>query len=61
MKVLIADNHTLFREGFSSQLQRFDVLTELQEVKDFPAVKALADKKQSYDIIFVDRDILGAE
>ncbi len=61
MKVLIADNHTLFREGFSSQLQRFDVLTELQEVKDFPAVKALANKKQSYDIIFVDRDILGAE
>lgn len=61
MKVLIADNHTLFREGFSIQLQRFDSLTELQEVKDFFAIKALADQQKSFDVIFVDRDVLGTE
>ena len=47
MKVLNADNHTLFREGFSRQLQRFDVLTELQEVTDFSAVNTLAN--QNFD------------
>lgn len=46
MKILVADNHTLFREGFSRQLQRFDVLTELQEVTDFSSVTALADQKR---------------
>lgn len=61
MKVLIADNHTLFREGFSRQLQRFDVLTELQEVADLSSVMALADQKKGFDLIFIDRDVLGAE
>ena len=61
MKVLNADGHTLFREGFSSQLQRFDVLTELQEVKDFAAMKALGDKQADFDIVFVDRDLLGTD
>ena len=59
MKVLIADNHTLFREGFSSQLQRFDVLNELQEIKDFAAMKILAGDKKEFDVVFVDRAILG--
>lgn len=61
MKVLNADGHTLFREGFSSQLQRFDVLTELQEVKDFAAMKALGNKQADFDIVFVDRDLLGTD
>ena len=61
MKILVADNHTLFREGFSRQLQRFDVLTELQEVTDFSSVTALADQKKNFDLIFIDRDVLGTE
>ena len=61
MKVLVADNHTLFREGFSRQLQRFDVLTELQEVTDFSAVNTLANQKKTFDLIFVDCDLLGTQ
>ncbi len=61
MKILVADNHTLFREGFSSQLQRFDVLTELQEVRNFSAMSALADQKKTFDLIFVDRDVLTSD
>jgi len=61
MKILVADNHTLFREGFSRQLQRFEALTELQEVTDYSSISTLADQKKSFDLIFVDRDILGAE
>ncbi len=61
MKVLIADNHTLFREGFSHQLQRFEALKELQEVTDYSSIGKLADQKKSFDLIFIDRDILGSE
>ena len=61
MKVLIADNHTLFREGFSQQLQRFEALTELQEVTDYSSIGKLADQKKSFDLIFIDRDLLGSE
>ena len=61
MKILVADNHTLFREGFSRQLQRFGALTELQEVTDFAAVEKLAQEGKSFDLIFVDRDVLGAD
>lgn len=61
MKVLIADNHTLFREGFSSQLQRFDTLNEMQEVTDFASISALADQKKTFNLIFIDRDVLGPD
>lgn len=61
MKVLVADNHTLFREGFSRQLQRFEALTELQEVTDYSSIGALADQKKTFDLIFLDRDILGSD
>lgn len=61
MKILVADNHTLFREGFSRQLQRFGALTELQEVTDFDAIEKLAQEGKSFNLIFVDRDVLGAD
>ncbi len=61
MKILVADNHTLFREGFSRQLQRFGALTELQEVTDFAAVEKLGQERKVFDLIFVDRDVLGAD
>ena len=61
MKVLIADNHTLFREGFSRQLQRFEVLTEIQEVTDYSSIVQLAEQKKKFDLIFADRDVLGAD
>ncbi len=58
MKILVADSHTLFREGFSRQLQRFESLTELQEVTDYASVTRLADEKKTFDFIFFDKDIL---
>ena len=61
MKVLVADNHTLFREGFSRQLQRFESLVELQEVTDYASISKLADQKKTFDLIFIDRDILGTD
>ena len=61
MKILVADTHTLFREGFSRQLQRFESLTELQEVTDYASVTRLADEKKTFDFIFVDKDILESD
>ena len=61
MKVLVADSHTLFREGFSRQLQRFEALTELQEVTDYASVKRLADQKKAFDFIFIDKDLLESD
>lgn len=61
MRVLVADNHTLFREGFCIQLQRFNGLGELQEITRPEALKTLADKKKIFDLIFVDQDMLGSQ
>ena len=61
MKILVADNHTLFREGFSRQLQRFEALTELQEVTDYASITRLAEQKKTFDLLFIDKDVLGAD
>ena len=61
MKILVADNHTLFREGFSRQLQRFEALTELQEVIDYASITRLAEQKKTFDLLFIDKDVLGAD
>lgn len=50
MKILLADSHTLFREGFSRQLQRFESATDLREVTDINAVRALADANEKFDL-----------
>ena len=59
MKILIADRHTLFREGLRSQLQKFDAVRELQEIASFDDLKALAAKKQPFDLAFIDKETLG--
>lgn len=61
MKILIADNHTAFRESFRSRLQRFYSLGELHEVADFETLKALSAKKNAFDLVFVDVGLLGKE
>lgn len=61
MRVLIADNHTLFRESFRSQLQRFDALGELQEVTNYEALTPLSARNIPFNLVFIDRDLLGKE
>lgn len=58
MKILIADNHTFFRESFCSRLSRFGSVEEIQEVTDPDFLRELAANK-CFDILFVDRNILG--
>lgn len=60
MKVLLADQHTLFRENLSNRLQRFSNVTELQEVAGQNALNALAAGSKTFDLVFVDKELLGA-
>lgn len=60
MKILISDNHTLFREGLRSQIQRFDTISEIKEVLSFDATKE-AGKNKHFDIAFIDKDTLGED
>lgn len=59
IKILIADNHTFFRESFRSRLSRFGSVEEIQEVTDPDFLRKLAANKR-FDILFVDRNILGS-
>ena len=59
MKVLLADQHTLFRENLSNRLQRFSYVTELQEVAGQNALNALAAGSKTFDLVFVDKELLG--
>lgn len=58
VKILIADNHTFFRESFRSRLSRFGSVEEIQEVTEPDFLRKLAANKR-FDILFVDRNILG--
>ena len=57
MKILIADNHTFFREGFRMQLESFGHIGEIREATNFKELKELAASKK-FNIIFIDRDLL---
>lgn len=61
MRILIADNHTLFREGLRSQIQRFDTVRELQEVTRFDTLQTLTNRPVPFDVIFIDKDLLGSD
>lgn len=58
MKILIADNHTFFREGFRSRLSLFGSVEEIQEVTDPDFLQELTATKK-FDLLFIDRDMLG--
>ena len=61
MRILIADSHTLFREGLRSQIQRFDTVRELQEVTRFDTLATLTSRPAPFDVVFIDKDLLGSD
>jgi len=54
MKVLIADDHALFRDGLSSFLLGIGIATEAIEVEDFDAALACLDKHQDFGLVLTD-------
>lgn len=53
MKIIIADDHELFRIGLKSVLKKFDFVTKIQEAENG---KEVIDEmvKENYDVIFMD-------
>jgi len=54
MKVLIADDHALFRDGLRSFLLGIGMVTEAIEVEDFDAALACMDTHQDFGLVLTD-------
>lgn len=59
MKVLIGDDHALFREGLRLQLEQLDPDIEIFEGNDFNATLTLAEELKGLDLVLVDLGMPG--
>src|SRR5690606_15614785 len=60
MRVLIADDHSLFREGCKLLLQEMDAEIEVVEAEDFAGVQDKLDGgRQNFDLILLDLRMPG--
>lgn len=54
MRALIADDHSLFRDGCKLLLKSIDPKVEITEAADFDETLKALDKKNAYDLILLD-------
>lgn len=59
MKILLADDHSLVRDGLSLALKRLDSGTEILEAKDTDEALALAGRHEDIDLILLDVSMPG--
>lgn len=59
MKVLLADDHPLMREGVRHVLAQLDESVTLLEAQDFPTLYAVADAHADLDLALVDLNMPG--
>ncbi len=59
MKLLLADDHTLFRDTLVQYVERAEPHAEVSLAKDFPEVLAIMDKDPSQDLILLDLRMPG--
>lgn len=61
MKILIADDHELFREGLRHVLGQLEDNVEVIEAADFPQAFELAESHPDTDIVLLDLNMPGAQ
>jgi DNA-binding NarL/FixJ family response regulator len=61
MKILIADDHGLFREGLRHVLANLDQAAEVFEAFDFESTLALVSQPLDVDIVLLDLNLPGAD
>jgi len=59
MKIMIADDHELFRDGLRHVLEQLDGETTIVEASDYPQALALAQSEQGVDIVLLDLAMPG--
>ncbi len=59
MKVLIGDDHALFRAGLRLQLEQMDENVQILEGSDFTEALRLAEEQDSLDLVLIDLDMPG--
>lgn len=57
MKILIADDHALFRDGLAMQLEEIDSDSILHQAPTFSQALKILDKEPGMDMIIVDLDM----
>ena len=61
MKILLADDHSLFREGMGYVLQQLQERVEILEAGNFPDALKLAEQHPELDMALVDLNMPGSE
>jgi len=61
MRILIADDHTLFRRGLSLLLRQIYAQAEILEAADVPAALSLGERLAACDLVLLDLTMSGME
>lgn len=61
MRILLADDHPLFREGIKPLLHKLDDSIEIIEAKDYPSVFAAARRAGELDLALIDLYMPGMD
>jgi DNA-binding NarL/FixJ family response regulator len=59
VRILLADDHPLFREGVKPILEKLDPQVEILEAADFPAAFEAADRAPDLDLVLMDLNMPG--
>lgn len=59
MKLLIADDHTLFRDALIQYIQRAEPDAEITLAKDFYETQKILDKEKNFDLVILDLRMPG--
>ena len=61
MKILLVDDHVLFRDGMRCLLRRLGANTEIMDADDFAAALMAAENHPDLDLALLDLNLPGAE
>ncbi len=61
MRVLIGDDHALFRKGLELQLKELDPSVAVLNARDFAEVMRLAENEKSLDLVLLDLGMPGVD
>ncbi|MBY0429931.1 MAG: response regulator transcription factor, partial [Rhodospirillales bacterium] len=59
MKILIADDHELFRDGLRHVLEQLGGSVTIVEASDYPQALAVAEQEKDVDIVLMDLAMPG--